>query len=233
MHFSLLLAAAIAAVALPTNEIFKRTNNNYIFSTLTTNSFVGSASCSLGSPSVCIGRSSLALIQYFFNGYQATVDTLKRDNLEENVFHPIGNSSVEGVHLLYIRSGNMHGIRAIDADTLEKRTSKDESKQGGFVGDFYWHAPNQQAYNSFHSTSSEIQNVANLLTSYVLKYSSIESCVDFGDSDGELNSGVVTFGWNNSPFAYSSQSALEQRLNTDCIVGQILHDGKNVQQGNI
>ncbi|RDB18466.1 hypothetical protein Hypma_000299 [Hypsizygus marmoreus] len=147
----------------------------------------------------------------------------------------IGNTVANGIdhEIHHMRNGSINGLRAIQKSTSHaKDRRQDQDSEGGFIGDYYWIAPNPQAYGDFHSTSSIIQSASNDVTNYVQRHNGLEVCVDFGDDTGELNEGVLTLGWNNQPFLYSSIDVLESHL-ASCQLGELFHSGTDVEDDDI
>jgi hypothetical protein len=76
----------------------------------------------------------------------------------------------------------------------------DQDENSSLIGDYNWNHPNEQAYDSFH------------VNNHMESGNWIEVCVDFGDSDGTLDSGVCAVGWNNEHFIFNSQADLDNTL---------------------
>jgi len=237
-----------------------RSNNNVAMGVITSNTAIAGAACTFGGPFVCGGAVILAVISNFFVFYLSRSTPRKRDidsvfyhepyiptancglgckldaaGLLERQWYPIGNMTTNGIYhdIHHWRSGNIRGLRAYQGGFNSvhlKRT--DEDSDGGFVGDYYWISPNENAYDSFDSTQSEIQSASNDITNFMQSNNALEVCVDFGDSDGELNEGVLTLGWNNQAFQYSSESVLESHL-AECQIGQMDHDLSSTEDDNL
>ena len=107
--------------------------------------------------------------------------------------------------LHYQRNGTFSGLRAIQygpVDQLSKRQTFEngEDNDGGMVVDYYFYDENETAYDSFDSTSTLISDFANDAIGDMESSSTIIECADFGDSDGILNGGLLTVGWNNQAY---------------------------------
>lgn len=178
-------------------------------------------------PIACIGFGAVTVIGAFFAAFSPS----GRRELDEVIFHTdyapalgcglrcrlhteapegdwrvIGNATVQGVFhsLHYRRQGSISGFRSIEHGPISATgvVSRAEGGEGGVVVDYNWRSLNQQAYNSFHSTSSQIQGFGSTITSAMWDANSIEGCVDFNDSDGRLDTGVFTVGWNGRAFQW-------------------------------
>lgn len=188
--------------------------------------------------------------------------------ISEGMWTPIGSGIIDRVVHDYhhYRSGKTLGIRVYQggydagANGTTKRT--DEHENGGFVGDYYWIAPNEAAYDSFHSTDAEIHGMlysrffhpssrfillfqltdrlivgyaeaANDMVNFMRPRNAIQVCVDFTDSDGVVNEGLFTIGWNGKAFQFpGGQAELDEQL-AKCQYGQILHDGEAQEEYNL
>lgn len=86
--------------------------------------------------------------------------------------------------------------------TLADRT--DEADDGGFVGDFFWESNNEGPYDSFHSSEASTTYFADNAGGWMINSAqAIAACAEFADSDGVLDNGIVSLGWNNQPFEWS------------------------------
>lgn len=178
-------------------------------------------------PIACIGFGAVTVIGAFFaafspSGRREFDDVIFNTDYEpvlgcglrcrlhieapEGDWRVIGNSTVHGVFhsLHYRRQGSISGFRSIEHGPISNIgvVSRAEGGEGGVVVDYNWRSLNQQAYNSFHSTSSQIQGFGSTITSAFWNANSIEGCVDFNDSDGRLDTGVFTVGWNGRAFQW-------------------------------
>jgi hypothetical protein len=160
-------------------------------------------------------------------GLKCKLESLEFEGGKE--WSSIGNVTVDGIYhdLHYSRSSDIHGLRVHQTSGSDSNGKRNEEDEGGFVIDYYWNAPNVAAYDSFGSTNSEINEANNDLIGYMQPRNAIEACTDFTDYDGELNTGLMTVGWNNQAFQYSSESAKQAHL-SECQVGQIEHDDGDV-----
>lgn len=178
-------------------------------------------------PIACIGFGAVSVIGAFF----AAFEPFGRRELDEVIFHidyapvlgcslrcrlrseapegdwrVIGNVTVQGIFhsLHYQRQGSISGFRSIEHGPISAAgvVSRAEGGEGGVVVDYNWRSLSEQAYDSFHSTSSQVQGFGSTITSAMWDANSIEGCVDFGDSDGRLDTGVFTVGWNGVPFQW-------------------------------
>jgi hypothetical protein len=184
----------------------------------------------------------------FHAQYAATTDCDTACQLEaklpEGEWTNIGNATADGVfhYIHHFRNGTTRGIRASQSSasvasvlypTKNKRQNPyDQGDDASMIGDFYWSAPNVAAYDTFDSTSSTTQNSAQDMTNFMEGGNWIEVCLDFMDSNGALDSGVYAMGWNNEPFIFSSQSALDSQL-AACDVGEVYYQGEPQTQDNL
>ncbi|KAH9947044.1 hypothetical protein B0H21DRAFT_369780 [Amylocystis lapponica] len=127
---------------------------------------------------------------------------------EEGPWRSIGNATVNGIFhdLHYQRNGSFSGLRSIQhgpVDQMSKRQSfqnGEDNNDGGMVVDYYFYDENETAYDSFDSTSSMINNFANDAMATMQSANTVIECADFGDSDGILNGGLLTVGWNGQAY---------------------------------
>lgn len=80
--------------------------------------------------------------------------------------------------------------------------------------DYNWSSTSETAYDSFHSTSSMIDGFATDMVDDLQDANSIQGCCEFEDSDGLLDGGLISIGWNNQPFEF--EDGQEQALVDDC-----------------
>ena len=128
----------------------------------------------------------------------------------------IGNATVNGIfHTLhYKREGSYNGLRSIQYGSEEEFAKRAEDNYGGVVVDYNWLSLSEQAYDSFDSYSSEISDFADDIVDVLIDDNSIQACADFEDSDGLLDGGLVSIGWNNQPFEF--QDGQEEALLDEC-----------------
>ena len=68
------------------------------------------------------------------------------------------------------------------------------------VGDSYCHCGSGSAHDSFDNTSSEIDVAGDDVGGYMYWNNYIAARVDFEDSTGLLDDGVMAMGWNDEPY---------------------------------
>ncbi|KAH9947036.1 hypothetical protein B0H21DRAFT_708759 [Amylocystis lapponica] len=127
---------------------------------------------------------------------------------EEGPWRSIGNVTVNGIFhdLHYQRNGSFSGLRSIQhgpVDQMNKRQSfhnGEDNNDGGMVVDYYFVDESEKAYDSFHSTSTLIRDFADDAIGSMKTSNTVIECADFGDSDGLLNGGLLTVGWNGQAY---------------------------------
>ena len=151
--------------------------------------------------------------------------------IPEGVWTHTGNATFNGhMHQIHhFRNGSTMGIRAYQKNgavsgTLKKRDPYDQEDYESVVGDYYWNYGTGAAYDSFHSTTDEINSAGNHVGTYMANNNYIAACVDFEDSTGLLDDGVISVGWNDQPYIWNSQSALDSQIST-CNIGNLLRGG--------
>lgn len=74
---------------------------------------------------------------------------------------------------------------------------------GGFIGDYNWDNNNKAQYDSFHSSTDSTHYFANNAGGWMVNsQKAITACADFSDSQGTLDHGIFSMGWNNQPFEW-------------------------------
>ena len=121
------------------------------------------------------------------------------------------------------------GTRAVQHQPSQQATNKrqnpyDQDEQDGIIGGYYWMFGTQTAYNAFDSIIAEDDDIGNDVANYMANGNWIAACTDLSDSAGLLDDGVVAVGWNDQPFEWSSQVALENEISA-CNLGSIEHGG--------
>jgi hypothetical protein len=148
--------------------------------------------------------------------------------LPEGVWTHTGNATFRGhVHQIHhFINGTTIGIRAYQKNgpALSKRNPYDQEDYESVVGDYYWNYGTGASYDSFHSTTAEINAAGDDVGGYLYYNNYIAACVDFVDSTGLLDDGVIAMGWNNQPYIWSSQSALDGQIST-CNIGNLYEGG--------
>ena len=87
---------------------------------------------------------------------------------------------------------------------------QDPDNDGGFVGDYSWISNNEGPYDSFHSTSAGTSYFAANAGGWMINSAqSIAACASFSDSDGILDNGLLTLGWNNQEFQWTEPGEME------------------------
>ena len=93
---------------------------------------------------------------------------------------------------------------------------QDPDNDGGFVGDYSWISNNEGPYDSFHSTSAGTSYFAANAGGWMVDSAqSIAACASFSDSDGILDNGLLTLGWNNQEFQWNEPGEMEAAY-SDC-----------------
>jgi hypothetical protein len=82
----------------------------------------------------------------------------------------------------------------------------------------------ERRVNNFDSTTSEINAAGDDVGGYLYYNNYIAACVNFEDSTGLLDDGVIAVGWNDQPYIWNSQSALDNQI-SQCNIGNLLHGG--------
>ncbi|KAH9947045.1 hypothetical protein B0H21DRAFT_708767 [Amylocystis lapponica] len=142
---------------------------------------------------------------------------------EEGPWRSIGNVTVDGIFhdLHYRRNGSFSGLRSIQrgpVDQLSKRQSfhnGEDNNDGGMVVDYYYLDENETAYDSFGSTSSMINGFASDAIDAMQSSNTVIECADFGDSNGILNGGLLTVGWNGQAYQLDEPNE-SQSLTSEC-----------------
>jgi hypothetical protein len=193
-----------------------------------------------GGTSVPTRRGLLSSVVYNIHSDYAPTESCNmlcqlQNKIPDGEWTNIGNATVDGVfhHVHHFRNGTSRGMRAwqtsdptttTSSQTRRKRQNpydQDEDSEG-MVGDFYWTSTsaNDEAYDTFNSNTGIDDEAANDITNFMESGNYIEACVDFYDTDGVLENGVIAIGWNGEPFIFSSQSALDEQL-AQCNLGTI------------
>lgn len=83
------------------------------------------------------------------------------------------------------------------------------------MGDYSWVSNNEGPYDSFHSTEAGTSYFAANAGGWIADSShSIASCASFSDSQGTLNNGLLTIGWNNQEFQWTEPGEEEAAYNS-------------------
>ena len=98
----------------------------------------------------------------------------------------------------------MNGLRSVQYGSDQEYEKRAEDKDGGVVVDYHWQSLSETAYDSFHSTQSLIKDFSGDIVADMQDANTILSCADFADSDGYLNSGVVSIGWHGSAYKFGN-----------------------------
>ncbi|KAH9947050.1 hypothetical protein B0H21DRAFT_883369 [Amylocystis lapponica] len=142
---------------------------------------------------------------------------------EEGPWRSIGNVTVNGIFhdLHYQRNGSFSGLRSIQhgpVDQMSKRQglhNGEDNNDGGMVVDYYFVDENESAYDSFGPTSTLIQSFADDAIDSMQSSNTVIECADFEDSDGLLNGGLLTVGWNGQAYKLD-QPGESQALTDQC-----------------
>lgn len=120
--------------------------------------------------------------------------------------------------LHYRRVGNIQGIRAVQFGTITVKRRQEQDAQdyndGGMMTDYFFIDENETAYDSFDSYSSQISSFADDAVDAMEQAGTIIECVNFEDSDGLLNGGLLAFGWNYSPYQF--QAGQSEAMTQEC-----------------
>ncbi|KAH9947051.1 hypothetical protein B0H21DRAFT_708772 [Amylocystis lapponica] len=122
----------------------------------------------------------------------------------------LGTVTVNGVFhdLHYQRNGSFSGLRSIQhgpVDQMDKREdfyNAEDNNDGGMVVDYYYIDENETACDSFDSTSTLVQDFANDAIADMESSETIIECAEFDDSNGLLNGGLLTVGWNGQAYQF-------------------------------
>ena len=181
--------------------------------------------CEKAGPIACVTTAVIAVIGVFFLAYKtsgkrewehvfmldyppmAGVSTRFRleNEAPEGDWRLIGNATVHGVfHAIhYKRNGTLNGLRSIQFGSVKSASKRAEDNDGGVVVDYNWNSISETAYDSFDSTQTLVDDFSNDIVGDMQAANGIQSCADFEDSDGVLDSGLVSIGWNNVPFQFA------------------------------
>lgn len=158
--------------------------------------------------------------------------------LATNEWHYVGHVQHVGLNhtVHYYNDGNIQRLRARCANsvcclafsnspasstvpfwnaTSGLSARQDPDNDGGFVGDYSWLTNNEGPYDSFHSTSDGTSYFAANIGGYMMSESGIAGCAAFQDSQGTLDNGLLTYGWNNEEFQWTEDGEEEAAYN-DC-----------------
>ncbi|KAH9947046.1 hypothetical protein B0H21DRAFT_369617 [Amylocystis lapponica] len=143
---------------------------------------------------------------------------------EEGPWRSIGNATVNRIFhdVHYQRNGSYSGIRSIQhgpVDQMSKRqliSSSDEDNDGGVVVEYFFVDENKAAYDSFGSTPSLINNFANDAIASMQSANTVIECANFGDSDGYLDGGLLTLGWNGQEYHIDEPGEAEALTDKCC-----------------
>ena len=134
----------------------------------------------------------------------------------EGDWRPIGNATIDGVfHAIhYKRNGTLNGLRSVQYGSAEDFVKRAEDDYGGVVVDYNWNSLSEAAYDSFHSTSSQVTDLGDDIAGGMESANSILTCADFADSDGRLDEGLVSVGWGGE--GYQFQDGEQGGLLSEC-----------------
>ncbi|GJE90523.1 hypothetical protein PsYK624_066630 [Phanerochaete sordida] len=131
--------------------------------------------------------------------------------LAPGAWHYLGHVAQGGLNHTVHYFGHGAGVHQLRAETvpfwngtptLDKR-QQDESNDGGFVAGYYWNSNNKGPYDSFHSTPDGTMYFADNAAGYMVNsQQAITACAGFQDSDGYLDNGILSYGWNGQDYQW-------------------------------
>ena len=178
------------------------------------------------------GTSSTSRVLNLLNDYIPTDDCglacQLSNKVDEGKWTHIANVTVNGTfhELHHFRNGSTAGMRARQKvnKANSRRDPYDQEDYESVVADYYWNFGIVQAYDDFDSNSELDLIAGTAVGSYMISNNYIAACVDFLDTAGLLDDGVLAVGWNEQPYIWNNQSQLDNQIST-CDINNILFGG--------
>ena len=128
------------------------------------------------------------------------------NKVDEGKWTHITDVTINGTfhELHHFRNGSTAGMRAhqkVSKANLQ-RNPYDQEDYKSVVADYYWNFGIVQAYDNFDSNSELDLIAGTAVGSYMISNNYVAACVDFLDTTGLLDDGVLAVGWNEQPYIW-------------------------------